>query len=54
MLLCPLIIVRFIYSCVKLGPALSLASAIAHHWASSLPPLGDPLYSFYFTYILMK
>jgi len=37
-----------------LGPALSLASAMAHHWASSLPPLGYPLYYFYFMYILMK
>jgi len=27
---------------------------MAHHWASSLPPLGDPLYSFHFMYILMK
>jgi len=39
---------------IILGPALSLASAMAHHWASSLPPLGDPLYSFYLIYILMK
>jgi len=40
---------------IILGLALSLASAMADYWASSLPPLGDPLYSFYFMYnILMK
>jgi len=42
------------YMLIILGPALSLASAMTHYWASSLPPLGDPLHSFYFMYILMK